>query len=163
LVDSTTVVVLATLAQTVVITLTLLVFIFQFRSQTQAIRESSYQSLLGRYNDFIMTLLDKPELSKILINRIRGEDATGVSPEQARVYAHMLLAYGIMEEAYLLYAKKWMDEDNWQQWASWVRSMAKSSEFKQVHEVTIGTFDKGFQDFVSKVLSEKTDEKRVSP
>ncbi len=47
--------VLATLVQTIVITLTLLVFIFQFRSQEKAIRESSYQNVLGRYNDYVMS------------------------------------------------------------------------------------------------------------
>ncbi len=46
---------LATLVQTIVITLTLLVFIFQFRSQEKAIRESSYQNVLGRYNDYVMS------------------------------------------------------------------------------------------------------------
>jgi high-affinity Fe2+/Pb2+ permease len=47
--------VLATLVQTIVITLTLLVFIFQFRSQEKAIRESSYQNVLRIYNDYVMS------------------------------------------------------------------------------------------------------------
>jgi hypothetical protein len=55
LVDATDLSLLATFAQTVVITLTLLVFIFQFRSQEKAIRESSYQNVLGRYGDYIMS------------------------------------------------------------------------------------------------------------
>jgi hypothetical protein len=38
--------VLATVVQTIVITLALLVFIFQFRSQEKAIWESSYQAIL---------------------------------------------------------------------------------------------------------------------
>lgn len=155
MVDSTTIILAATVAQTIVITLTLVIFIFQFRGQVVAIRESSYQSLLGRYNEFIMMLADKPELSKLLIDRIPAARGKEVSKEQASVYAHMLLAYGIMEEAYLLYAKKWMDETNWQQWAQWVKAMAETPEFGQVHSVTQGSFDKGFQDFVSEVIGEK--------
>jgi hypothetical protein len=52
--------------QTIVITLTLLVFIFQFRSQERAIKESSYQNLMGRYNDFMLMQAEKPELSNLM-------------------------------------------------------------------------------------------------
>jgi hypothetical protein len=54
LVDAATLSLVATIVQTLVITLTLIVFISQFRSQEKAIKEASYQNLLGRYNDFIM-------------------------------------------------------------------------------------------------------------
>jgi hypothetical protein len=64
--EATEVIVLTSLVQTVVITLTLLVFIFQFRSEERAIQESSYQNLMGRYNDFMMVQAEKPELSKLL-------------------------------------------------------------------------------------------------
>lgn len=52
--EATWIIVLTSLVQTVMITLTLLVFIFQFRSEETAIKESSYQNLMGRYNDFMM-------------------------------------------------------------------------------------------------------------
>ena len=94
MVDSTTIILAATVVQTSVIKLTLLVFIFQFRSQENAIKESSVQSLMGRYNGFIISLVEKPELARILFDRIPDRPAGDVTKEQASIYGHMLLASG---------------------------------------------------------------------
>src|SRR6266850_480274 len=59
LVDSTDLVVIASVVQTVVITLTLGVFIFQFRSQEKSIRESAVQNVMGRYTDYVRMLVEK--------------------------------------------------------------------------------------------------------
>jgi hypothetical protein len=156
MVDSTTIVLVASIAQTIVLTLTLVVFMFQFRSQEKAIQESSYQNLMGRYNDFIMRLIDRPELAKLLVDRIPGrEPGAEVKDEEATVYGQLLVIYGIIEEAYLLYKKKWIDEATWQQWAAWMRSMATRPEMKQILEVTSGSFDGDFERFVSNLLNEK--------
>jgi len=109
--EATEIIVLTSLVQTVVITLTLLVFIFQFRSQERAIRESSYQNLMGRYNDFMMMQAEKPELNKLLRDQFHGHDTKGkTSSEDTSVIVSLLIAYGIIEEAFLLYLKKWIDE-----------------------------------------------------
>jgi hypothetical protein len=155
LVDSTAVVLIATIAQTLVLTLTLIVFIFQFRSQEKAIKESSYQNLMGRYNDFIMRIVDRPELAKLLVDRIPGrQQGAEVTQEEAMTYGQLLIIYGIIEEAFLLYKKRWIDQETWAQWAAWLRSMAIRSELEQIHEVTSGSFDGDFEKFVSKVLLE---------
>jgi hypothetical protein len=157
LVDATDLVIVATLVQTIVITLTLLVFIFQFRSQEKAIKESSYQNLMGRYNDFIMMQVDKPELNKLFVQRMSEFLNVGseVSPERSSVYTHLLIAYGILEEAFLLYAKKWIDADTWEQWAAWLKVLLQNAEFVHIHAATHGMFDKRFQDYVSKILKEE--------
>jgi hypothetical protein len=155
LVDTTTVIVLATLVQTIVITLTLLTFIFQFRSQELAIKESSYQNVMGRYNDFIMGAVGKPELVKFIVQRTPGsEPAKEMSAEDASVFGHLLVAYGIIEEAFLLYQKGWIDKDNWEQWAAWLKSMCKRPEFRQIREITVGTFDPRFEAYVLKLFPE---------
>jgi len=76
MVDSTDLVVIASVVQTVVITLTLGVFIFQFRSQEKSIRESAVQNVMGRYTDYVRMLVEKPDLSKLLdfAERRRGPD-----------------------------------------------------------------------------------------
>lgn len=51
--DTAILVVISTVARTVVLGVTLIVFILQFRSQEKVVKESSYQGLMGRYNDFI--------------------------------------------------------------------------------------------------------------
>jgi len=151
LVDATTLIVISTVAQTVVISITLIVFVLQFRSQERAIKEASYQGLMGRYNDFIRTLVEKPVLAKFLVDQMQGTD---ISSDEATVYAHLLVAYGIIEEAFLLYSKKWIDEDTWSQWSAWLVAISESPQFIRVHERTTGTFDKRFEDYVSKVLAD---------
>ena len=153
--EATEIVVLTSLVQTVVITLTLLVFIFQFRSQERAIKESSYQNLMGRYNDFMMTQAEKPELNKLLRDQFHDRNSnTKMEPEEASVIVNLLIAYGIIEEAFLLYAKKWIDEEAWEQWAAWLRDLTKHPRFDLIHRNMKGQFDKRFQDYVSKVLEE---------
>ena len=111
--EATEIVVLTSLVQTAVITLTLLVFIFQFRSEERAIKESSYQNLMGRYNDFMMVQAEKPELSKLLRDWLGRDTETKIPAEDVSVVANLLIAYGIVEEAFLLYSKRWIDEETW--------------------------------------------------
>jgi len=148
--------VLTSLVQTVVITLTLLIFIFQFRSQERAIKESSYQNLMGRYNDFMMIQAEKPEPSALLRDWVQRRDGeTQIAAEDISVIANLLIAYGIIEEAFLLYAKKWIDNDTWEQWAAWLTDLTKHPRFDLIHRRMRGQFDKRFQDYVSKVMEEK--------
>jgi len=153
--EATEIIVLTSLVQTAVITLTLLVFIFQFRSQETAIKESSYQNLMGRYNDFMMVQAEKPELSKLLREWLGRDTETKIAPEDVSVVANLLIAYGIVEEAFLLYAKKWIDEETWGQWAAWLKDLTKHPRFDLIHKRMRGQFDKRFQDYVSKILEEK--------
>ena len=97
--DTATLVVISTVAQTVVLGVTLIVFILQFRSQEKAVKESSYQGLMGRYNDFISQLVDKPELTRLLLERVEAERSKLISEEEASVYGRRLLADGFFEEA----------------------------------------------------------------
>jgi hypothetical protein len=155
LVTTTDLVLAATVIQTVVLTFTLVIFIFQFRSQEKAIRESSYQSLMGRYNDFIMTQLANPLPNSLYVDQIRRTSDRQISPEEVSIRGHLLIIYGIIEEAYLLYKKKWIDEETWNQWAAWLKTMAKHPQFAPIHTQTQGMFDKDYQDYISKILNEK--------
>lgn len=154
--EVTEIIVLASLVQTVVITLTLLVFIFQFRSQEKAIKESSYQNLMGRYNDFMMMQAEKPELNKLLRDQLYGHGTkTKITHEDMSLIGNLLIAYGIIEEAFLLYTKRWIDEDTWQQWATWLKDLAKHPRFDLIHRRMRGQFDTRFENYVSKILEEK--------
>lgn len=153
--DSTDLIIAATVVQTIVLTFTLLVFIFQFRSQEKAIKESSYQNLMGRYNDFLMMQVGKPELNTLFINQIRSFNKQEISAEEASIYGHLLIAYGIIEEAFLLCKKKWIDDESWEQWSAWLKVLATHPQFIQMHRATSGMFDKDFEDYVSKIMQEK--------
>jgi hypothetical protein len=125
-----------------------------------AIRESSYQGLMGRYNDFVRTLAESPVLAKMMMASMWGDKSLEVTEEEATVYGHLLVAYGIIEEAFLLYKKRWIDEDNWLQWSAFLESITKLPEFALIHSGASGTFDGDFEKYVSKILSNRVAAKK---
>jgi hypothetical protein len=147
LVDATTLSLVATMVQTAVITLTLVVFIFQFRSQEKAIREASYQNLLGRYNDFIMS---GSETGDQLFARFMSEASLDV--HEMALFRRLIISYGIIEEAYELYKKGWIDKESWEQWNEWLKALLRLPTFAKLHSSTIGMFDKDFQAHVTRLL-----------
>jgi hypothetical protein len=168
LVDSTDLIIITSVVQTVVITLTLLVFIFQFRSQEKSIREAAIQNVMGRYTDYVRMLVERPELASLLNFSQRGAGANGapvekLSPEEEAVQAYILLGYGILEEVFSLYKKEWIDEETWQQWTAFLERISGHPLFRRVHSFTSGTFDKDFQEFVTKVMEEHDRKQSRSP
>ena len=55
-----------------------------------------------------------------------------------------MIAYGIIEEAYELYKKRWIDRATWDQWDAWLRAIARYPQFATLHESTMGMFDDDF-------------------
>jgi hypothetical protein len=148
LVDETTVVAISTTLQTIVITITLVIFVLQFRSQEKAIRQASYQGLMGRYNEFIRGLAENPVLIKLLVQDEK------LSPDEAAIYGNMMVAYGIIEEAFLLRAKKWITEDEWKQWSAFLAALATRPELKTIYERSRGTFDMKFEEYTMRMFRE---------
>jgi hypothetical protein len=147
LVDTTTLIVLSTVVQTVVISLTLVIFIFQFRSQERAIKESSYQNLLARYNDFMMSgSSGDPLFARTMALNL------GVAESDMATVRRLLISYGIIEEAYELYKKGWIDEESWEQWNAWLKAISRHPHFESLHKQTAGMYDKDFQAHVSRLL-----------
>ena len=159
MVDTTDLIILTSVVQTVVISLTLVVFIFQFRSQEKAIKESAVQNVMGRYTNLVQMLVDKPELRRLL-----NQPQEKLTQEEETVSAFILVGYGLFEEIYGLYKKKWIDEESWKQWSNFLARMAAQPMFRRIHNVTRGTFDSDFQDYVSKLMeeAEKSPEVRAS-
>lgn len=155
MVDTNTLIVISTIVQTIVITITLVVFILQFRAQEKAVKESSYQGLMGRYNDLISTLVDKPDLALALFSAsgLGVEGTKETTQEDISVYSHLLLAYGIIEEAFSLYQKKWITENEWRQWSAFLERLSNHPKFMEVHNMTTGTFDSKFQNYVTDLLA----------
>lgn len=158
--DITDPVVLITLAQTVVLTLTMVIFIYQFRAQNVAIKDSAYQKALDDYTDSIALMVDKPQLAGLLDElgppEWRESQTTPTTPEKSAIFGYMLLNYSLFERVYLLYAKKWIDKDTWDQWHRWLKTMAKHPSFQEVHRRSEGTFDKDFQVIVGQAINSIT-------
>ena len=77
-----------------------------------------------------------------------------MSQEEQTLTAYLLLGYGLFEEVFSLHKKKWMDDETWSQWSAFLERMTKQSAFRRIHRGTRGTFDKEFQDYVSKLIEE---------
>lgn len=160
MVDNTLLVVMTSVVQTVVITATLAVFIFQFRSQEKSIKESAVQSVMGRYTDFIRMLVERPELARLLELNESTLQPTKPQPklsqEEETTFAYLMMGYGIFEEIYSLYKKGWMDEETWGQWSNFLRRMSRHPLFQRIHVMTRGTFDQDFQDLVTGMIDGKS-------
>jgi len=169
LVDATDLIIITSVAQTLVITLTLVVFIFQFRSQEKALKESTYQNVMGRYTDYVRMLVERPELIKMVndIGGMPGPSAEAspekLSQEDGAILAYLLLGYGILEEVYGLYTKKWIDEETWAQWSEFLKILARHPLFVRIQGGSRGTFDKSFEDYVSKLVREMDQSSTRSP
>jgi hypothetical protein len=153
LVDAATLSLVATIVQTLVITLTLIVFIFQFRSQEKAIKEASYQNLLGRYNEFMMSGQDADNL---LFARLLSQSNADLETKDVAIIRRLMISYGIIEEAYELYKKGWIDEEAWEQWNTWLKAICRNPHFEKLHSSTAGMFDREFQAHVSRLLESGT-------
>jgi len=159
--DITDPVVLSTIVQTTVVTLTLVVFIFSFRSQNKAIQEQAYQKVMDDYGDGLRRMSDTPELYQFqleLFNRNRpgGQGRQSFTREDLIVRNYVVMMYGFFERIHSLYRRKWIDEETWKQWAAFLELVASHPVFKEVHESSREMWDQPFVDYVSNVLNRKT-------
>jgi hypothetical protein len=75
-----------------------------------------------------------------------------IQPEEIGLVRRLMIAYGIMEEAYELYEKGWIDKATWDQWDAWLMQMCKIPHFAVLHQRTAGMFDRAFQEHVSQII-----------
>ncbi len=73
-----------------------------------------------------------------------------------------MIAYGILEETYELYKKKWIDKETWDQWDAWLKVMIKYPNFPLLHVAASGMFDKDFHDHVSELIDSNSSESKSS-
>ena len=89
-----------------------------------------------------------------MTNSSRGllEPGQRPSAHELAVVRRLMIAYGIIEEAYELYEKGWIDEETWEQWAAWLRAISKHPRFRTLHAGATGMFDKDFQEYVTRII-----------
>ena len=162
MVDISDPIVWSTLVQTVVLTLTLFIFIFSFRSQNKAIKEQAYQNVMSEYGDVMRMLSERPELYAFqleLFNQSRrplGREQRSYSRDEMVIRNYVTMMYGFFERVYSLYRRKWLDEDTWRQWATFLEIVASHPVFRDVHQSSGEMFDKPFVDYVTTILERKT-------
>ncbi len=163
--DITDPVVFATIIQTGVLTLTLIIFIMSFRTQNKANREAAYQKVLDDYTDSMKMLVENPALARMQSDIARALNPGSVLAEPrtsdelvARNF--IMLLYSLFERTHLLYRKKWIDEDAWSQWAKFMEVVSKHPMFIEIHQTGEGMWDKPFMDYVSNVLKKNASTKK---
>ena len=164
--DITDPVFLSTLAQTAVLTLTLVIFIMSFRTQNNANKEAAYQKILDDYTDAIRLSLEKPELSRLQVDVARAinpnSTLASLSVDEMTVRNYLVLLYGLFERTHLLYRKKWIDRETWNQWSAFLEAVAKHPMFGDIHQSSEGMYDKPFMDYVSNILNTTARTKSVN-
>src|SRR5438046_10506333 len=100
--DGVDLVTIATLGQTVVLAITLIVFIVQLRSQTQAIKDAAYQGVLNDYTDIVRTLIDRPEIAELMDDLRLTDPAVEsqvehIHPESRFVRGNLFLVLGMID------------------------------------------------------------------
>ncbi len=156
--DGFDLVAIATLGQTVVLTVTLIVFILQLRSQTKAIKDAAYQSVLDDYNDIIRTQVNRPEIGELLDDLVRpgfasAADLPPLSSREKLVRSYLLMIYGLFERVYILHEKRWIDEASWREWATWIEVMCRNPIFTHVHTISRGMFNASFQEYLTGLMA----------
>jgi hypothetical protein len=64
------------------------------------------------------TIIDKPHLNKLFY---ADHPAFGaLESDQQDFYNYLALFIGVLERAYLLHQKKWIDEETWSTWERWL-------------------------------------------
>ena len=156
--DITDPIVLSTIVQTGVLTLTLVIFTMSFRSQEKAIREQAYQKVLDDYGSVMQRLTTTPELYKFqteLFKRIGRplESGSGeISREDLVIRNTVVSIYGFFERLHALYRRKWISKDEWKQWAAFLEVMSRHPVFKDVHESSKEMWDRPFVEYVDDLL-----------
>ena len=151
----------STLVQTIVLTLTLVVFTFSFRSQDKAIKEQAYQKIMDDYGDAMRMMSDKPELYKFQLElfnrsgRSLGREKT-YSREDLIIRNYVVMMYGFFERIYALYRRKWIDKETWRQWAAFLEVVCAHPFFKDVHESSREMWDEPFVNYVDTILNRKS-------
>ncbi len=169
MVDISDPVVWSTLVQTVVLTLTLLIFILSFRSQNKAIKEQAYGKVLDDYGDMMRMLLDRPELHAFQVElfnrnrRPRGPEQKSYSREDMVIRNYVIMLYGFFERVFFLYKRKWIDEETWRQWAAFLEVVCAHPVFRDVHQSSGEMFDKPFVDYVDNILKRRPEDTMHAP
>ncbi len=162
MVDISDPIVWSTVVQTVVLTLTLVIFILTFRSQNKAIKEQAYEKVLDDYSTAMRMLVETPELYRFQLELFNasqgtlGREQRQYTRDEMVIRNYVIMLYGFFERVYFLYRRKWIDEDTWKQWSAFLELMTIHPVFKDVHQSSREMWDKPFVDYVASLLNRKT-------
>src|SRR3989442_2114683 len=90
-------------------------------------------------SDCLVTSLSWPRFkSEMARAAVPGSSTSSLSPEDMTARNYLMLLYGLFERTHLLYRKKWIDQETWNQWSTFLEVVAKHPLFKDVHRTGEG-------------------------
>lgn len=160
---------LAAWTQALIYALTLLVLYVQLKSlraqtmiQTEALKEQVKNSKYSEYTrckaDFLQSmrqLTSDGSHDEIYSSLSKyGEPALGAdwvkySKEQKKVYAYFEILYELFVRVYVIRRNEVITDVEWGLWEVWINDVITHPVFKDVHNDSIGMYDKSFQDFIT--------------
>ena len=149
---------IATIVQTAVLAITLIVFSIQVRGERKATQLDAYSRCQSDYSSVIRMLVEKPELSEFYdeMQSQTKEEWEKLSAKEKMIYNYLELNYELMERVYILrYKNKWIDDEDWKMWDEWLRYLCKHRIFAIFHTDAKGMFNPSFQNYIDTILSKK--------
>ena len=151
----------STIVQTIVLSLTLVIFALSFRSQNKAIQEQAYQKVMDDYGDAMRMLSERPELYVFQLE-LFNVSGRRFGQEQSHTLARKWSS-ATMSSCFTDSSKESISStdgngltrtrgSNGQRF---LKLLPHTPVFRDVHQSSREMFDKPFQDYVSGILSRK--------
>jgi hypothetical protein len=104
--------------QTVVVVLTLVGVIWQLRQFNRNMQNDAYAKVVEDYCRVSHALIERPHLNKLFYSD--HVDFAALDSAQQDFYNYLAIFMGVLERAYLLFRKGWIDEQTWSTWERWL-------------------------------------------
>jgi len=157
------------IAQTIVYAGTLIVLILQVRAQVLAIRASQYANCQADYSSLIRMLVQQGELQSIYDDLCKSRPDfkdwkwSRYSKRQKTLYNYIELNYELFERVFYLHKNKWIDDETWANWETWLNELCTHPIFSDVMKDNEEMFGSEFERFINeKIISlrDKSTQKR---
>lgn len=144
----------------IAIVITLIVLIFEIRSNTEEVRAATIADIAGRTQGFTIAHMTNPEVEQVWNHMVAGND---LSDSERGISSSLLIAaLKVAEESYIAYRDGRLDEEIWQTRAT-LAITAMNSE--QVRNTWIngmrnrGVYIKDFEEWLYAALIDKHGER----
>lgn len=134
------------------VVVTLVVLITEVRENTKALMAANRQSVTGRTQDFISTLVSNPQFLAIQADLIPSND-----PDERLALNYMADLLKLVEESYLEYQDGLLDERYWQTRASFALVNLQTARGRKLYAAMkkMGVLTPSFVEWLDKAVKER--------
>jgi hypothetical protein len=118
------------IVQTIVISLSFIVLIWQLGQFNKNLRHSAMTRDFDYYVKVNEWLLNRPKIATMLYSK--GSDFARLNRDKKDMYNFLALIFGFFEHMYFLRKEKIISRDQWEAWDSWLNSQIYSNSCFEV-------------------------------